>query len=186
MLDYSKDLKWTIIWQKINFQNKKNELFQPVRICTRVTHMTTSKIVKTSSTFGAFKQIEEIEEIFVEDIRSLLSSPQHPSLSHAPCPAFCSTYAGRRKRWTFVNGLVHLPHEWNFGTPTSLPSPATPLSPLTVTPKMIFSLTYQGFSMNSGMVYNYLNHQLISITNIQVMITITKKMQITVLNYWLK
>ena len=51
--------------------------------------MMTSKIVslvKTSSTFGAFKQIEEMKEIFVEDIRSLLSSPQHTSLSHVPRP----------------------------------------------------------------------------------------------------
>ena len=27
----------------------------------------------------------------------------------------------------FINDMVHLPHEWNFGTSTSLPSPATPL-----------------------------------------------------------
>ena len=26
----------------------------------------------------------------------------------------------------FVNGMVHLPQERNFGTPTTLPSPATP------------------------------------------------------------
>ena len=42
----------------------------------------------------------------------------------------------------FVNGMVHLPHEWNFGRPTTLPSPATPLSPLTVTPEAIFSRTW--------------------------------------------
>ena len=29
----------------------------------------------------------------------------------------------------FLNGVVHLPHEWNFGKPTTLPSPATPPSP---------------------------------------------------------
>ena len=32
----------------------------------------------------------------------------------------------------FVNGMVHLPQERNFGTPTSFPSPATPPSPLSV------------------------------------------------------
>jgi len=42
----------------------------------------------------------------------------------------------------FVNGMVHLPQEWNFGTTTTLPSPATPLSPLTVTHKAIFLLTW--------------------------------------------
>ena len=42
----------------------------------------------------------------------------------------------------FVNGMVHLPHEWNFGTPTALPSPTTP-SPLTATPEAIFPLTWR-------------------------------------------
>ena len=35
----------------------------------------------------------------------------------------------------FVNGMVNLAEKWNFGTPTSLPSPATPQSPLTATPE---------------------------------------------------
>ena len=39
--------------------------------------------------------------------------------------------------------MVHLPQEWNFGIPTTLPSPATPLSPLTATPKAIFPLTWR-------------------------------------------
>ena len=34
-----------------------------------------------------------------------------------------------------IQGMVHLHHEWNFGTPTTLPLPATPPSPLTATPK---------------------------------------------------
>ena len=29
----------------------------------------------------------------------------------------------------FVNDMVHLPYEWNFGRPTTLPLPATPPSP---------------------------------------------------------
>ena len=41
----------------------------------------------------------------------------------------------------FINGMVHLPQECNFGTPTTLPSPATPPLPLTVTLKAIFPLT---------------------------------------------
>ena len=41
----------------------------------------------------------------------------------------------------FVNGMVHLPHDDNFGRPTTLPSPATSLSPLTATPEVIFPLT---------------------------------------------
>ena len=44
--------------------------------------------------------------------------------------------------WIFVNGMVHLPQEWNFGTPTILPSPATPPSPLTATPEVIFPLMW--------------------------------------------
>ena len=43
----------------------------------------------------------------------------------------------------FVNGMVHLPQEWNFGTPITLPSPATPPSPLTVTHEVIFPLTWR-------------------------------------------
>ena len=35
----------------------------------------------------------------------------------------------------FINGMVNLAEKSNFGTPTSLPSPATPQSPLTATPK---------------------------------------------------
>ena len=31
----------------------------------------------------------------------------------------------------FVDGMVHLPQEWNFITPTTFPSSATPLSSLT-------------------------------------------------------
>ena len=42
----------------------------------------------------------------------------------------------------FVNGMVHLPQEWNFRTPTTLPSPATPSSSLTATHQAIFPLTY--------------------------------------------
>ena len=37
----------------------------------------------------------------------------------------------------FLNGVVHLPYEWNFGKPTALPSPATPSSPLTATPEAL-------------------------------------------------
>ena len=33
--------------------------------------------------------------------------------------------------------------KWNFGTPTTLPSLATPLSPLTATPEAIFPLTWR-------------------------------------------
>ena len=43
----------------------------------------------------------------------------------------------------FVNGMVHLPHEWNFGTPITLPSLATTLSPLTATPETIFPLMWR-------------------------------------------
>ena len=43
----------------------------------------------------------------------------------------------------FINGTVHLPQDWNFGIPTTLPSPATPPSPLTATHKAIFSLTWR-------------------------------------------
>ena len=45
----------------------------------------------------------------------------------------------------FINGMVYLdlPQEWNFGIPATLPSPATLLSPLTATPKAIFSLTWR-------------------------------------------
>ena len=96
VLDYSKDLKWMVVWQKINFQNIKNKLFQPVPICTCVTHMTTSKIaslVKTTSTFKGFKQIEEMEEIFVEDLHSLLSSPLHLATFPEPCSAFRCTWS---------------------------------------------------------------------------------------------
>ena len=39
-------------------------------------------------------------------------------------------YTGQRKRWTS-----------NQSTPTNLPSPATPLSPLTLAPEAIFRLT---------------------------------------------
>ena len=39
-----------------------------------------------------------------------------------------------------INGMVHIPHEWNFGTPTTRPSPATQPSPLTATPEAIFRL----------------------------------------------
>ena len=43
---------------------------------------------------------------------------------------------------------MHLSQEWNFGTPTTLPSPATPPSPLTATPEAIFPLTwYHMFNM---------------------------------------
>ena len=38
----------------------------------------------------------------------------------------------------FVNGMVHLPQEWNIGTPTILPLPATPPSSLTASPETIF------------------------------------------------
>ena len=43
----------------------------------------------------------------------------------------------------FVNGMVHLPHEWNFGKPTALPSPATPPSPFTATPEAFNITTYK-------------------------------------------
>ena len=43
----------------------------------------------------------------------------------------------------FINGMVHLLQEWNFGTPTTLPSPVTPPSPLTVTPEVIFPLKWR-------------------------------------------
>ena len=39
--------------------------------------------------------------------------------------------------WMFVNGMVHLPQEWSFGTPTSYPSPATLPSPLTPHPSQL-------------------------------------------------
>ena len=37
-----------------------------------------------------------------------------------------------------LNGMVHLPQEWNFATPKILPSPATLPSPLTATHEVIF------------------------------------------------
>ena len=43
-----------------------------------------------------------------------------------------------RSELIFVNGMVYLPQEWNFGRSTTLPSPATPPSPLTATPEAIF------------------------------------------------
>ena len=43
---------------------------------------------------------------------------------------------------TFVDVMVHLPHEGNFDTPTTLPSPATPPSSLTATSKVTFSRTW--------------------------------------------
>ena len=43
----------------------------------------------------------------------------------------------------FVNVMEHLPHGWNFGTLTTLPSPASPLSSLTATPEAIFLLTWR-------------------------------------------
>ena len=42
----------------------------------------------------------------------------------------------------FVNGMVHLTQEWNFGTPTTLPS-ATPPSPLTATREVIYPVTWR-------------------------------------------
>ena len=42
-----------------------------------------------------------------------------------------------------INGMEHLPQEWNFGTPTFLPSAATPPSPLTATLEVIFPLTWR-------------------------------------------
>ena len=47
---------------------------------------------------------------------------------------------GIQSELIFVNGMVQLLQEYNFGTPTTLPSPATPPSPLTVTPEAIFLL----------------------------------------------
>ena len=41
-----------------------------------------------------------------------------------------------------INSMVNLPQEWNFGMPTNLSSPATPLSTLTATPKVTFLLTW--------------------------------------------
>ena len=41
----------------------------------------------------------------------------------------------------FVNGMVHLPQEQNFGTPTTLPPPGTLPSPRIVTREAIFPLT---------------------------------------------
>ena len=43
----------------------------------------------------------------------------------------------------WVNGMVHLPHKWNFGRPTTLPLPATPPSPLTATPEAFFLHTWR-------------------------------------------
>ena len=37
--------------------------------------------------------------------------------------------------WVLVNGMVHLPQEWNVGTTKILPSPATQLSHLIATPE---------------------------------------------------
>ena len=58
-------------------------------------------------------------------------------------------YTGWRKCWTsslswyiFVNGVVHLSQEWNFGKATILPLPATPPSPLTATPEVISPLMW--------------------------------------------
>ena len=42
----------------------------------------------------------------------------------------------------FANGMVHLSKEWNFDTPTSLFSWATPLLPVTATPEAIFLFTW--------------------------------------------
>ena len=42
----------------------------------------------------------------------------------------------------FANGMVHLSKEWNFDTPTTLFSWATPLLPVTATPEAIFLFTW--------------------------------------------
>ena len=62
--------------------------------------------------------------------RCNLKDPRNITIIHRPDEAL-----EIQSELIFVNGMVHLLHELNFGTPTTLPLPATPPSPLTATPE---------------------------------------------------
>ena len=51
------------------------------------------------------------------------------------------------------NSMVHLSHQWHFGTLTTLPSPATPPSSLTATAKVILPLIQYTYVWNHCYMY---------------------------------
>ena len=49
-----------------------------------------------------------------------------------------------------VNGMVYLSQEWNFGTPTDFPSPATPPSPPHSGTRKNFMIKWQSYRNRTG------------------------------------